>query len=40
MIEKEIRGRIVHAIYRYIKANNNYMKKIMIKILYHHILCI
>ena len=27
MIEKEIRGGIVHAVYRHIKANNNYMKK-------------
>ena len=26
MVEKEIRGRICHAIYRYAKANNKYMK--------------
>ena len=26
MIEKEIRGGICHAIYRYAKSNNNYMK--------------
>ena len=26
MVEKDIRGRICHSIYRYIKANNKYMK--------------
>ena len=26
MVEKRIRGRIVHAIHRYAKANNEYMK--------------
>ena len=26
MVEKEIRGGICHAIYRYVKANNEYMK--------------
>ena len=26
MVEKEIRGGICHAIHRYAKANNNYMK--------------
>ena len=26
MIEKDIRGGICHSIYRYAKANNNYMK--------------
>ena len=26
MVEKAIRGRICHAIYRYAKANNKYMK--------------
>ena len=39
MVEKGIRGGIVHAIHKYAKANNNYMK-IMIKTLYHQILCI
>ena len=27
MVEKGIRGRICHAIYRYIKADNKYMKE-------------
>ena len=27
MVEKGIRGRIVHAIHRYTKANNEYVKK-------------
>ena len=27
MFEKSIRGGICHAIYRYAKVNNNYMKK-------------
>ena len=27
MVEKNIRGGICHAIYRYAKVNNNYMKK-------------
>ena len=27
MVEKSIRGGICHAIYRYAKVNNNYMKK-------------
>ena len=31
MVEKDIRGGICNSIYRYAKANNNYMK-IMIKI--------
>ena len=26
MVEKDIRGRICHSIYRYAKANNKYMK--------------
>ena len=26
VVEKRIRGRIYHAIYRYAKANNNYVK--------------
>ena len=26
MVEKDIRGRICHSVYRYIKANNKYMK--------------
>ena len=26
MVEKKIRGRICHSIYRYAKANNKYMK--------------
>ena len=26
MVKKGIRGRICHAIYRYVKANNKYMK--------------
>ena len=26
MVEKYIRGRICHSIYRYVKANNKYMK--------------
>ena len=26
MVEKEIRGGICHAIYRYVKANNEYLK--------------
>ena len=26
MVEKEIRGRICHSFYRYVKANKKYMK--------------
>ena len=26
MVEKDIRGRICHAIYQYMKVNNKYMK--------------
>ena len=26
MIEKDIRGRICHAVHRYVKANSKYMK--------------
>ena len=37
MIEKEIRGGICHAIHRYAKTNNKYMKNITIKTLNHHI---
>ena len=37
MVEKRIRGGICHAIHRYAKANNKYMKE-MIKINNHHIL--
>ena len=36
MVEKGIRGRISHAIHRYAKVNNIYMKIIM-KTLNHHI---
>ena len=32
MVEKEITGGICHAIHRYAKANNKYMKKSMTKI--------
>ena len=37
LVEKGIRGRINHAIYRYTKGNNNYIKKNYNKALYHHI---
>ena len=40
MVQKSIRGRICHAIYRYVKGNNKYMKKTMIKTKNHHILSI
>ena len=36
MIEKDIRGGICHAIYRYAKDNNKYTK-ILIEIRSHHI---
>ena len=36
MVEKGIRGRICHSIYRYEKANNKYMKD-LIKIKNRHI---
>ena len=32
MVEKRIRGRICHSIYRYAKANNRYMDNWTIKI--------
>ena len=37
MLEKGIRGGICHSIYRYVKANNKYMKDYKIKIKNHHI---
>ena len=33
MVEKGIRAGICHTIYRYVKANNNYLKKITTKTL-------
>ena len=39
MIEKGIRGGIFHAVHRYAKTSNKYMK-IVIKIKNHHILSI
>ena len=38
MVEEGIIGEICHAIHRYVKANNKYMK--MMKIKNHHILSI
>ena len=39
MVETGIKGGICHAIHRYAKANNNYIK-IIIKTLNHHTSCI
>ena len=39
MVEKDIRGRICHAIQRYARANNKYMKNYD-KISNHHTSCI
>ena len=39
MVEKAIRGRICHAIHRYAKTNNKYMRNYN-KTSHHHTLCI